>query len=98
MSARIEYLPGAEKYLRKLKEKPLKKKFLQAIAEIAEDPYAGDPKKGDLAGVYGKDFTYQGTTYEIAYTIDQDPDGTLVVIILAGTRENFYEQLKRYWN
>ena len=35
------------------------------------------------------------TNYELAYTIIEDP-GTTVVVILAGTRENFYEELNRY--
>jgi mRNA interferase RelE/StbE len=33
--------------------------------------------------------------YELAYTILEENDYT-VVVILAGTRENFYEELKRY--
>ncbi|WP_148411904.1 type II toxin-antitoxin system RelE/ParE family toxin [Murimonas intestini] len=35
------------------------------------------------------------TSYEIAYRIYEEDD-KVVVVILAGTRENFYEELKRY--
>ncbi|HBL2577975.1 type II toxin-antitoxin system RelE/ParE family toxin, partial [Enterococcus faecium] len=40
------------KYLKKLKEKPLKEKFLNLIYdEIAIDPYKGEQKTGDLSGI-----------------------------------------------
>ncbi|WP_331279576.1 type II toxin-antitoxin system RelE/ParE family toxin [Anaerovibrio lipolyticus] len=39
---------------------------------------------------------YARTNYEIAYTIDVNKSGDIVVIIMSGTRENFYEQLKNY--
>lgn len=39
--------------------------------------------------------TTTSPNYEIAYLIYEE-DGKLVVVILAGTRENFYQQLKRY--
>jgi mRNA interferase RelE/StbE len=47
-----------------------------------------------LRGIYGYDVRYAGINYEIAYRIYEEKD-RLVVIILAGTRENFYEELKR---
>jgi hypothetical protein len=50
---------------------------------------------GDLAGIYGYDVYYSGTNYEIAYRVYEDGD-KIVVVILAGTRENFYDELKRY--
>jgi mRNA interferase RelE/StbE len=36
-----------------------------------------------------------GINYEIAYAIYEENE-QLIVVLLAGTRENFYEQLKRY--
>jgi mRNA interferase RelE/StbE len=38
---------------------------------------------------------YARTNYEIAYRIYEE-ENKLVVVVLAGTRENFHEQLKRY--
>ncbi|MDD4402551.1 MAG: type II toxin-antitoxin system RelE/ParE family toxin [Desulfitobacteriaceae bacterium] len=38
---------------------------------------------------------YKGINYEIAYTISE-VDGKKIIALLAGTRENFYEQIKRY--
>ena len=62
-----------------------------------ENPELGDAKKGDLNGVRSFDIYYNRINYELAYTIEHVND-TVIVIIMAGTRENFYEQLKRYWN
>jgi len=88
-------LPPAARYLKKLKEKPLKAAFQKAVDKILADPYIGEPKTGDLSGVYCYDIYYNKTNYELAYTIIEEYDSTIVVI-LAGTRENFYEELKRY--
>lgn len=93
----LRYLPGAQRFFKKLKEKGLKEAFRRALHHIAQDPYAGERKTGDLAGLYGYDVYYNKTNYEIAYRIYEE-DGKLVVVSLAGTRENFYEQLKRYVN
>ena len=86
----------ASKYFKKLKDKQLKLTFFKAINTISENPYIGELKKGDLAGIYGLDVRYDGVNYEIAYLIEEIED-KIVVIILAGTRENFYEELKRIY-
>jgi mRNA-degrading endonuclease RelE of RelBE toxin-antitoxin system len=88
-------LPPAARYLKKLKEKPLKAAFQKAVDEILKDPYIGEPKTGDLSGVFCYDIYYNRTNYELAYTIIEEGD-LIVVVILAGTRENFYEELKQY--
>lgn len=84
----------AEKYFKKLKEKPLKKIFEEQVLEVSKNPYIGQMKKGDLAGVYSLDIKYKSNNYELAYKIYEE-EGKKVVVILAGTRENFYEHLKR---
>ncbi|MCL5071310.1 MAG: type II toxin-antitoxin system RelE/ParE family toxin [Actinobacteria bacterium] len=88
-------LPAAAHFLKKIKEKPLKLAFQKIIDNIIQNPYGGKSKTGDLSGVCCCDFFYNKTNYEIAYTIIEGNDKT-VVIILAGTRENFYNELKRY--
>ena len=88
-------LPAAARFLKKLKEKALKAEFQSAINLIVSDPYIGDAKTGDLSGVFCYDIYYNKTNYELAYTLIEQ-DGETIVIILAGTRENFYEELKRY--
>lgn len=90
-------LPPAARFLKKLKEKPLKAAFQKAVNEILKDPYMmGEPKTGDLPGIFCYDIYYNKTNYELAYTIVEEGESTVVVILLAGTRENFYEELKRY--
>lgn len=91
----IQFTPHSARYFKKLKEKPLKNAFETALLKLRNDPYMGEPKRGDLSGIYGLDVRYQGTNYEIAYTINE-ANGNKVIVLLAGTRENFYEQLKRY--
>ena len=90
----ISYSRPAERYLKKIKNKKLLSVFKEAIDKIKMDPYAGTQKTGDLRGVYGYDVKFAGVNYELAYRI-YEGNNKLVVIILAGTRENFYEELKR---
>ena len=90
----IQFTTQASRYFKKLKEKPLKKAYEIALLKLKTDPYIGTPKRGDLSGIYGFDIKHQGINYEIAYTIHEVGDKKIIVL-LAGTRENFYEQLKR---
>ena len=74
-------------------EKPLKEKFLNLIYdEIAIDPYKGEQKTGDLSGIWSSGFKYAGTTYRVAYEIIENK---VIPVLLCGTHENFYEQLKK---
>ncbi|HIZ54902.1 MAG TPA: type II toxin-antitoxin system RelE/ParE family toxin [Firmicutes bacterium] len=93
--AQLRILPPAAKFLKKLKDKKLKDLYQKAIDSILEDPFIGDAKTGDLAGIFGYDIYYNKTNYELAYTIEYVED-RVVVVIMAGTRENFYDELKRY--
>lgn len=85
----------AEKYFKKLKDKKLKDLYKIAITEIRRDPNIGDQKRHDLKGILSYDIYHNGINYEIAYTL-AEIDGTIIIIILAGTRENFYDELKIY--
>ena len=93
----VRFLPPAAKFLKKLKDKRLKGLYREAIDKIREDPMVGEAKVGDLSGVYGYDIYYNKTNYELAYTVEYVED-QIVVVIMAGTRENFYDELKKYWN
>lgn len=90
----ILFSPAAERYFKKLKDKQLRLKFKDALLRLQENPYIGQAKQGDLSGIYGYDLYYNKTNYELAYSIFEF-DGKKVVVLLAGTRENFYEELKR---
>ncbi len=91
----LDFLPGAKRFFKKIKDKHLQEAMKDALAKIAENPYIGEAKVGDLAGIFGYDVFYNKTNYEIAYRIYEE-NGKLVVVVLAGTRENFYDELKRY--
>lgn len=91
----VKFLPPAAKFLKKLKDKKLKALYQETIDKICEDHLAGELKTGDLAGVYGYDIYYNKTNYELAYTVEYVED-KVIVVIMAGTRENFYDQLKQY--
>lgn len=92
----VVYTPAAEKFFKKIKDQSLKKAFKQAILMIRENPEIGEAKTGDLKGLSCLDLYHNRTNYELAYRISQLENGNIVVVIMAGTRENFYQELKRY--
>jgi mRNA interferase RelE/StbE len=73
--------------------KPVAQKVKKAIGDIAENPYLGESLKGDLEDIRKWVIKDQGIQYRIAYEIHEDR--VEVKIIRVGTRENFYEELKR---
>lgn len=62
-----------------------------AVLAIVADPTLGEAKKGDLAGVYVYKFQCVGKLYLLAY--EYDP--VTRMLLLVGTHENFYRELKR---
>ena len=100
--AELRVLPPAAKFLKKLKDKKLKTLYQEALDAILKDPSIGEEKTGDLKGIREYDIYYNRINYELAYTVEEmiNPESgekEIVVVIMAGTRENFYDQLKRYW-
>ena len=91
----VRFLPPAAKFIKKLKDKELKNLYHDAVDKIREDYTVDEAKTGDLSGVYGYDIYYNKTNYELAYTVEY-LENVVVVVIMAGTRENFYDQLKLY--
>ncbi len=62
-----------------------------AVALIVKNPDIGEPKRGDLAGVYVYKFKSQNQQMLLAY--EYDPKTRL--LLLLGSHENFYRDLKR---
>lgn len=62
-----------------------------AVAAIVKTPEIGEPKRGDLTGVYVYKFKSQGQQMLLAY--EYDPETRL--LLLLGSHENFYRNLKR---
>jgi type I restriction enzyme M protein len=77
-------------------EKKLKELYEEAITEIRKNPEIGRLEKGDLAGIRGYDIIYNRINYEIAYRLAENEQGEVVVVIMAGTRENFWDAVKKY--
>ncbi len=91
----VKYSLAVEKYLKKLKDKQLKLKYKTAVDLITKNYKIGNLKTGDLNGIYSYDIYHNKTNYELAYTVEIIDD-EILIFILAGTRENFYDELKKY--
>ena len=99
--AELRILPPAAKYFKKLKDKNLKSLYQDAIDAILQNPMIAEEKTGDLKGIRSYDIYYNRTNYELAYSLEYvqregSDEVDVVVVIMAGTRENFYNELKRY--
>jgi len=116
---KLVVLPAAERYLKKIKDKALRRLFQEAIESILADPGIGEAKVADLKGLRCLDIYHHKTNYELAYhVVDLDAEDDraqgdraeeagasneprqtepVVAVVLAGTRENFYKELKRHW-
>ncbi|WP_240377953.1 type II toxin-antitoxin system mRNA interferase toxin, RelE/StbE family [Bacillus piscicola] len=88
----------AGKDLRKIRKTDitLYEKINDAIYSLQKDPLIGESKKGDLKGFSCLDVKHIRTSYRICYTLEEDDNGELVLVVMIGTRENFYPELKRY--
>lgn len=62
-----------------------------AVALIVKNPDIGEPKRGDLAGVYVYKFKSQNQQMLLAYEYDLKTR----LLLLLGSHENFYRDLKR---
>lgn len=92
MAYQVTISRRVKRYLRKLKDQRLQTLIVDAIyKEIAEDPEFGVPKVGDLSGYRVYTLHYVRVEYRIAYIVRTDE---MVSIVMIGTHENFYQQLK----
>lgn len=94
----IHFSNKVKRDLKKYKKtnRKLYEKIDFCIKEILKNPYYGSMKSGDLKGIYSVDIYYSGVNYELAYKIHYDENGDKIIVLLFGTRENFYKELKRY--
>jgi mRNA interferase RelE/StbE len=61
------------------------------VEVIVKTPEVGEPKRGDLAGVYVYKFKSNSQQMLLAY--EYDPETRM--LLLLGSHENFYRDLKR---
>ena len=73
------------------------KKVLGAVVrEGAKNPFIGEEKRGDLAGVFVYKFKLNNQETLLAYKLQPDKKKpTEFVLLSVGPHENFYAQLKR---
>ncbi|MEN9374108.1 MAG: hypothetical protein RIR79_1660 [Pseudomonadota bacterium] len=64
-----------------------------AVAEVANNPDAGERKKGDLGQLWVHKFRSQGQLYLLGYT--REDEVRLIYLEALGSHENFYRDLKR---
>jgi mRNA interferase RelE/StbE len=93
MKYSVSALPKVNRVKKKL-HVALQKAINDEVEKIAENPYIGEPKKGDLAGVWVHKFKHYGLLYLIGYLIDDQ--AKIVTLVGIGPHENFYRDLKRY--
>ena len=79
----------------------MKSLYQDAIDAILQNPMIAEEKTGDLKGIRSYDIYYNRINYELAYSLEYvqregSDEVDVVVVIMAGTRENFYNELKRY--
>lgn len=65
----------------------------EEFVKIEKDPYIGFPLSAEFKGLWSYHFSYLGTQYRIVYEIY--PKEKVVLVIMIGKREKFYEALKR---
>jgi len=88
----IVVTPSAKRAAKKLPE-DVKKEMIGRAKKLKENPRLGEKLSGSLHFLYSLHVTFRETEYRLAYTIDESRK--FIVVHLVGSRENFYEKLKR---
>ena len=88
----LRVLHSAAQFLKKL-DRPLKLKVLQVLEEISQNPLLGQKLTGDLNAVYSYHFRDNGVEYRLVYLFHEEDERTIVILV--GTRENFYAELRK---
>ncbi len=92
MKYSVSALPKVNRIKKKL-HVALQKAINDEVEKIAENPYIGEPKRGDLVGVWVHKFKHHGLLYLIGYLIDDK--AKIVILVGVGPRENLYRDLKK---
>jgi len=88
-----KYHPGVKKDLKKLDRPVIEEIRTVHIQKILTNPFTFDALHGDLAGLYSYHFRQNRVDYRISYMVNQTSQ--MVFVLMIGTRENFYNILKK---
>jgi len=92
MASKQVEVTQASAFARTYKKLHLQKKDVDTVVEvIVSNPLVGDAKRGDLSGVYVYKFKSLTQLLLLAYEFDPQTRH----LLLLGTHENFYRDLKR---
>lgn len=85
-----------ERLLRRLekKQKTLLESYHEQVKIIIKDPKAGSYLYGDLGGYHSWDWVLKGVSLRICYKVIESDKH--VYLVYFGTRENFYQEVKKY--
>lgn len=89
---RVVELQRFSKDVKKL-HKNQKSDLDNAIRELMVDPYLGEEKKGDLAGIRVYKFKMVNQESLLAYTYNNNV--VILTLLRLGSHENFYRNLKK---
>jgi len=89
----IKSIKAVKKDLKKLSQEVLRDIEMVHFKNIRENPFQSEELGYSFRGTRSYHFSHKGTSYRIIYEIFEE-DG-LVVVIMIGPREGFYERLKR---
>ena len=90
---RIESATAVKSDIRKL-DKQLQKVIKEKhFANIEREPFNAVPLSHEFKGLWSYHFNYKGTQYRIVYEIY--PENQIILVIMIGTREGFYQALRR---
>ncbi|MGE0108307.1 MAG: type II toxin-antitoxin system RelE/ParE family toxin [Bdellovibrionales bacterium] len=71
-----------------------KKCLDSAINQLMKSPFSGDRKKGDLADIFVYKFKMGKQLALLAYNYHEDT--VTLTLLMLGSHENFYRDLKRH--
>ena len=83
-----------EKFVRKVLDVKLKELLKKEVDEVIKDPSIGKLLEHPFRKyqVRSVAFDYKGNSYRIAYTVSEENDE--LIFLLIDSRENFYEKLR----
>lgn len=88
----IEITNSVKKDIKNLPNK-IQEKINNTFLELSDNPFLGDSLKGEFSEYFSIHFKILKVEYRIIYRVyDKE---LVILVVLVGSRENIYKQLKR---